>query len=60
VRKYLALLVGIVFAIGGAIVALDLLLVARVVPLLLLSGSGFVAVMGCYLAWETLREWRKT
>jgi hypothetical protein len=60
VRKYLALVVGVVFAMGGAIVVLELLFVAPRVPLLWLFGAGFVATIGCYLVWETLRDWRKT
>jgi hypothetical protein len=54
------LVVGVVFAMGGALVVLELLFVARRVPLLWLFGAGFVATIGGYLVWETLRDWRKS
>ena len=59
-RKYVALIVDIVLAVGGLLLALDLFFVATIVPLLLVVGAGFLMVMGCYLTWETLRDWRNT
>ena len=44
-RKYLALIVGLAFASGGG---------------WFLGGAGFVMVRGCYLLWETVRDWKKT
>ena len=59
-RKYIALIVGLVMAIGGAWFVFFFFFLAKTVPLLLLAGSGFVAMIGCYLVWETLREWKRT
>ena len=57
-RKYIALIVGLVMAIGGAWFVFFFFFLAATVPLLLLAGSGFVAMIGCYLVWETLKEWK--
>ncbi len=45
-------------AVGGAWFVFFFFFLAATVPLLLLAGSGFVAMIGCYLVWETLKEWK--
>jgi hypothetical protein len=60
VRNYIALIVGLAMAMGGAWFVFFFFFLAATVPLLLLAGSGFIAVIGCYLVWETVREWKKT
>jgi predicted tellurium resistance membrane protein TerC len=58
VRKYIALIVGLAMAIGGAWFVFFFFFLAAKVPLLLLAGAGFIAMIGCYLVWETLKEWK--
>ncbi len=58
-RKYLGLVVGAAMAIGGGWWVLFLFFQAARIPLLLLFGAGLVTVIGCYMIWDTLKDWRK-
>ncbi len=56
-RKYVALVVGTAMLGTGLYFVYFFYFVAAVVPFKLLAGAGFLAVLGGYLLWETVKEW---
>jgi hypothetical protein len=58
-RQSLAIVVGLVLAIGGGWFVYFCVFEAARVPLLLLAGGGFMAVAGSYMVWETITGSRK-
>ena len=55
-RKYIALIVGMALAIGGAWGLYFLLFEAAAFYGLFSIGAGIVAAMGGWLVWDTLRN----
>jgi hypothetical protein len=59
-RKYIALIVGVVM-LGAGLWGLQVLLLdADSIPLLYLAGAGFLAFLGVCLVGATLREWKQS
>jgi hypothetical protein len=58
-RKYPALAVGTVLFGGGLWGAFFLLFEAARIPVYFAVGVGILLLLGGYMLWETLRDWKK-